>query len=96
MKHIYKILLTTTILSFQTILGADGNNLVKGSSATDGYNTTKTTYAAAVQLLSNPSEEAYTQARSLLESVVDSKDPAVLQDLGIMLYLGLGGNEEIQ
>lgn len=96
MKHIYTALLTTTILSLSTILGAGRNNLVEGSSATDGCSSTKTTYAAAVQLLSNPSDEAYTQARRLLESVVDSKDPAVLQDLGIMLYLGLGGNEDIQ
>lgn len=28
--------------------------------------------------------------------MVDSKDPAVLQDLGIMLYLGLGGKEDVQ
>lgn len=96
MKHIYKTLLTTTILSFQTIFGAGGNNVVDVSPATETCPATQPTLAEVTRLLANPSEEAYIQARRLLESVVDSKDPAVLQELGMMLYLGLGGTEDVQ
>lgn len=52
----------------------------------------------ALQLISraNPSEGDYQQARHRLESIVASKDPLVLQELGFMYYLGLGGKEDVQ
>jgi TPR repeat protein len=63
-----------------------------------GCSSAEPIYKEAVQLLSSskPSNDDYAKARQLLESVASSKDPAVLQDLGIMLYLGLGGNEDVK